>query len=153
MHRGVRPRLPYIGRMAYLVLFGWSFLAATVLPLGSEPAVVVLIRDGRSFGGVVAVATAGNFLGACTTYALGRAAARSLVPREAPHGSKRSRRAMDAVARYGAPALLLSWVPLIGDAIVAAAGLAQVRFRPFAGWTIAGKAVRYVLVAWGASAW
>jgi membrane protein YqaA with SNARE-associated domain len=138
--------------MAYLALFGWSFLAATVLPLGSEPAVVVLIRDGRSFSGVVSVATLGNFLGACTTYALGRAAARTLVPREAPP-SERSSPAMRTVARYGAPALLLSWVPLIGDAIVAAAGLVQMRFWPFAGWTLVGKGARYVLVAWGASAW
>lgn len=135
--------------MHYVVLFGWSFLAATVLPLGSEPAVIVLIREGRSFSGVVTVATAGNFLGACTTYALGRAAARALVQREA---SLRSKRAMDIVVRYGAPALLLSWVPLIGDAIVVAAGLARIRFWPFAGWTVVGKAARYVLVAWGASA-
>lgn len=135
--------------MHYVVLFGWSFLAATVLPLGSEPAVIVLIREGRSFSGVVTVATAGNFLGACTTYALGRAAARALVQREP---SPRSKRAMDTVARYGAPALLLSWVPLIGDAIVAAAGLGRIRFWPFAGWTVLGKAARYVLVAWGASA-
>ena len=107
--------MPYIGRMAYLALFSWSFLAATVLPLGSGAAVIVLIRDGRSLSGVVAVATLGNPLGACTTCALGRAAARSRVPREAPLGSARSMRAMDTVARYGAPALLLSWVPLIGD--------------------------------------
>ena len=144
--------MPYIGRMAYLALFGWSFLAATVLPLGSEPAVVVLIRDGRSFSGVVSVATLGNFLGASTTYALGRAAARTLVQRVAPP-SERSSRAMGTVARYGPPALLLSWVPLIGDAIVAAAGLLRMRFWPFAGWTLVGKAARYVLVAWGASAW
>lgn len=144
--------MPYIGRMAYLALFGWSFLAATVLPLGSEPAVVVLIRDGRSFSGVVSVATLGNFLGASTTYALGRAAAGTLVQHEAPR-SERSSRAMGTVARYGAPALLLSWVPLVGDAIVAAAGLVRMRFWPFAAWTLVGKAARYVLVAWGASAW
>ncbi len=60
---------------------------------------------------------------------------------------------MEIVARYGAPALLLSWVPLIGDAIVAAAGLARMRWWPFAGWTVVGKAARYLLVAWGASAW
>ena len=136
--------------MHYVVLFGWSFLAATVLPLGSEPAVVVLIRQGHSFPAVVAVATLGNFLGACTTYALGRAAARALVQR---NPSRRSERATDAVARYGAPALLLSWVPLIGDAIVVAAGFARMRFWPFATWTILGKAARYLLVAWGARLW
>ena len=136
--------------MHYVVLFGWSFLAATVLPLGSEPAVVVLIREGHSFIGVVTVATTGNFIGACTTYVLGRAAARALVEREA---SPLSKRATDTLVRYGPPALLLSWVPLMGDAVVAAAGLAGIRFWPFAGWTVAGKAARYVLVAWGASVW
>lgn len=136
--------------MHYFVLFGWSFLAATVLPLGSEPAVVVLIREGRSFSGVVAVATAGNFLGACTTYALGRAAARALVQRKPSPGSTR---AMNAIARYGAPALLMSWVPLVGDAIVGAAGFMGMRFWPFATWTVLGKAARYLLVAWGAGLW
>lgn len=136
--------------MPYLVLFGWSFLAATVLPLGSEPAVVVLIRDGRSFAAVVAVATAGNFLGACTTYGLGRGAARALAPREP---SRMAGRAAKTVARYGAPALLLSWVPLIGDAVVAAAGMARMHFGAFAVWTVVGKAARYLLVAWTARAW
>ena len=136
--------------MHYVVLFGWSFLAATVLPLGSEPAVVVLIQQGRSFGGGVAVASIGNVLGACTTYALGRVASRVLVQRDASFPSQRS---MDIVTRYGAPALLLSWVPLLGDGIVAAAGVARMRFWTFAGWTVVGKVARYVLVAWGASTW
>lgn len=136
--------------MPYVALFGWSFLAATILPLGSEPAVIVLIRQDYPLLAVVTVATAGNFLGACTTYALGRGAARALAPREP---SRTARRAAESVARYGAPALLLSWVPLIGDAIVAAAGVARMPVRPFATWTVVGKAVRYLLVAWGASAW
>ena len=136
--------------MPYLILFGWSFLAATVLPLGSEPAVVVMIRQERSLGAVVAVATIGNFLGACTTYALGRGAARALA-RRGP--SRTAARAAETVARYGPPALLFSWVPIIGDAIVAAAGMAQMRFWPFTVWTVLGKAVRYLLVAWTARAW
>ena len=138
--------------MPYVVLFGWSFLAATVLPLGSEPAVVVLIRQDHSFTGVVVVvvATMGNLLGACTTYALGLAAARVMAKREP---SRTAKRAADTVERYGAPALLLSWVPVLGDAVVAAAGVARMRFWPFAGWTLAGKAVRYFVVAWGAASW
>jgi membrane protein YqaA with SNARE-associated domain len=133
----------------YLALFGWSFLAATIVPLGSEPALVVLIRQGYSFPTVVLVATVGNYLGACTTYALGRAAARALRPEES---SPTAKRAAELVARYGAPALVLSWVPIIGDAIVAAAGVARMRMLPFSVWTILGKAGRYLAVAWGARA-
>jgi membrane protein YqaA with SNARE-associated domain len=56
-------------------------------------------------------------------------------------------RAASLVRRYGAPALLLSWVPLIGDAIVAAAGAARMNPIAFSLWTIAGKAARYAALA------
>ena len=90
------------------------------------------------------VATAGNFLGACTTYVL----ARATLPRLLDQAKPGTRRAMHLLQRYGAPALLLSWVPLVGDAIVALAGATKVRFTPFAVWTLVGKAARYVFVAW-----
>ena len=59
--------------IAYATLFGWSFLAATILPLGSEPALFAMVARGHSVSAAVAVATAGNYLGACTTYWVGRA--------------------------------------------------------------------------------
>ena len=130
----------------YLTLFVWSFAAATILPLGSEPAVVYLVANGHSIPAVVLVATLGNYLGACTTYAIGRGIRHQLrlgrSRTEAP--------AARLIARYGAPALLLSWVPLVGDAIVAAAGLAGTPFGWFSLWTILGKLGRYIAVAYGA---
>jgi membrane protein YqaA with SNARE-associated domain len=130
----------------YLTLFGWSFAAATVLPLGSEPAVVYLVANGFAVWSVVIVATLGNYLGACTTYAIGRGVRHGLVAR----GASSDGRAMRLMATYGAPALLLSWVPLLGDAITAAAGVSGVRFGSFSAWTIAGKLARYIAVAYGA---
>lgn len=132
----------------YLTLFAWSFLAASVLPLGSEPAVVVLVRQHYSIAAVVATATIGNYLGACTTYAIGRGAAAALGNQSRQSHESRATRLM---ALYGAPALILSWVPIIGDAIVAAAGVANVPVLRFSLWTIAGKLVRYVVVAWTAA--
>ena len=111
---------------------------------------VVLVRQGYSTAWVVAVATMGNYLGACTTYWVGRAASRAWQ-RKMPESP--GTRATRLVARYGAPALVLSWVPLVGDAIVVAAGAAQMRFMPFSLWTVTGKFLRYVAVAWGAAAW
>ena len=127
--------------MAYLTLFGWSFLAATILPLGSEPALAVLVRREYPFWPLVLVATAGNYLGACTTYWLAKAVA-----------SDRISAAARMIASRGAPVLLLSWVPILGDAIVAAAGAARIPFVPFSLWTIAGKFLRYAAVAWAAGA-
>ena len=55
----------------YPALFLLSFLAATLIPLGSEWLLVLLIVGGFAPLPVVMVATAGNFLGACTSYAIG----------------------------------------------------------------------------------
>ena len=134
--------------LPYLTLFTWSFLAATVLPLGSEAAVVVLVRQNYSIPGIVITATIGNYLGACTTYAIGRGAAAALGNRS---GNAHDSRATRLLTTYGAPALALSWVPIIGDAIVAAAGVAKLPVLRFSLWTIAGKLFRYIVVAWAAS--
>lgn len=138
---------------AYLALFGWSVLAATIVPLGSEPALVVLIRRDYPFWPLVLVATAGNYLGACTTYWLAKKAAAVIAARRSADDSGgAAARAARLIARRGAPILLLSWVPLLGDALVAAAGAAGMRFLPFSVWTLAGKFLRYVAVAWAAGA-
>ena len=131
---------------AYLVLFGWSFLASTILPLASEPMIIALVRQRGDLVAAVVVATAGNYLGACTTYWLARAAATRLAPLS--RTAARHARARRLIERFGRPALLLSWVPLVGDAIVAVAGGAGIRFLPFSAWTVAGKLARYAMVAW-----
>ena len=131
---------------AYLTLFAWSFLAASILPLASEPMLIGLVRTREEFAVPVAVATAGNYLGACTTYLLARAAARRLAPVSKTVAAHQ--RAVALVERFGQPALLLSWVPLIGDAIVAVAGGVGIRFLPFSLWVVAGKLARYSVVAW-----
>lgn len=136
----------------YLALFGWSVLAATIVPLGSEPALVLLIRRDYPFWPLVLVATAGNYLGACTTWWLAKKAAAAIAARRGVAVSGGAARAARLIARRGAPILLLSWVPLLGDALVAAAGAAGMRFLPFSVWTLAGKFLRYVAVAWAAGA-
>jgi membrane protein YqaA with SNARE-associated domain len=135
--------------IAYATLFGWSFLAATILPLGSEPALFAMVARGYPVSTVVAVATVGNYLGACTTYWVGRRAASALSARHT--AGARERRATALVSKWGQPVLILSWVPLIGDALVAAAGVAGMPLGAFSFWVILGKALRYVAVAWGAS--
>jgi membrane protein YqaA with SNARE-associated domain len=131
---------------AYLTLFGWSFLAATILPLASEPMLIGLVRVTGDVVAPVLVATAGNYLGACTTYWLARAAAARLEP--LARTAARHARARRLLERFGQPALLLSWVPLVGDAIVAVAGGVGIGFVPFSAWTLAGKLARYAAVGW-----
>lgn len=120
------------------------------MPLGSEPALAVLVRREFPFWPLVLVATAGNYLGACTTYLLARKAATIVASRRARQ--EPAPRAVRLVAERGAPILLLSWVPLIGDALVAAAGAAGTPFLAFSIWTALGKFLRYAAVAWAAGA-
>lgn len=132
--------------LTYAGLFCWSFLAATILPLGSEPVLFAAVAGGYSPLPIVAVATLGNYLGACTTYWLALKAT-SAVSTAHPEQTRAGRLAL----RFGQPVLLLSWVPLIGDALVAAAGAMRMPFVPFSVWVVLGKGARYALVAWGAS--
>lgn len=120
-------------------LFIASFVAATVLPGGSEFVLVaVLHRHPEVVWQAVGVATAGNTLGGLTSYAVGR-----LIPNRAQH------KAIIYLHRYGYWALLFSWLPLVGDALAVAAG--WLRFNPWVALALfaIGKLVRYALVAGG----
>ena len=123
-------------------MFAWSFAASTILPVSSEVPLALVIRSSGAWVTPVVVATVGNVLGACTTYWLARAAVRV-----APPAGERARRASELLVRFGPPALLLSWVPLIGDVLVFLAGVARMPVGRFVGWTTIGKAARYVAVA------
>lgn len=116
-----------------------------MLPLSSEVPLAVVVRNSGQWIVPVVVATAGNTLGACTTYWLARAAVTAVPPR-----SERTRRAGALLATYGAPSLLLSWTPVIGDVIVLLAGAARMPAWRFVGWTMVGKAARYIVVAFAA---
>jgi membrane protein YqaA with SNARE-associated domain len=51
--------------------------------------------------------------------------------------------------RHGAPALLLAWAPMVGDALCAAAGWLRLPWLPCAIWMALGKGARYLVVAAG----
>lgn len=127
--------------MSLWVLFAGSFLAATLLPGGSEAVLFGILRaDPRLYWAALAVATIGNTLGGMSSYLIGR----GLPHRREPKGLKR-------VLQYGSPILLLSWVPIVGDPLCVAAGL--LRLNPWLSSTFmaTGKFGRYLVVAsWAA---
>ncbi len=131
-------------------LFLWSFLAATILPLGSEVPLVAYVRDYNQIVLPAVIATIGNYLGSCTTYWLARRAAGAFNKTQELRQSQT--RAARLLRRFGQPALLLSWVPIISDALVAFAGAVRLPFGVFSLWVTLGKGLRYIAVAWAASA-
>src|SRR5262249_25655216 len=96
----------------------------------------VLRTHPGEYWGALAVATAGNTLGGMSSWLIGRLL---------PQGPRT--RGLDLVRKHGAPALLLSWVPLIGDPLCVAAG--WLRISPWAGLACIGlgKGLRYWVIA------
>ena len=127
----------------------WSFLAATILPLSSEIPLAVYVQNYGQIAVPVIIATIGNYLGSCTTYWMARRAAGAFGrTRELQESESKSARLL---RRFGQPVLLLSWVPIIGDALVALAGGVRMNFKMFSLWTATGKLLRYVAIGWAAS--
>jgi len=119
-------------------LFLSSFLAATLLPGGSELVFAGVLASGTAtLWPALAVATLGNTLGGMSSYLVGR-----LVP-----DKKIGAKVVEWVRRRGTPVLLLSWVPLIGDALCVAAG--WLRLNPWwsALFIALGKFGRYCVIA------
>lgn len=127
------------GETGLAALFASAFVSATVLPGNSEVVLVAVLRAfPERLAEALLLATVGNTLGGLTTYGVGR-----LIPqRRVPEA-----RALAWVRRYGAAALLFSWVPLIGDALCAAAGWLRVPLWSSALALLLGKLARYLAVA------
>lgn len=118
-------------------LFASSFLAATLLPGGSEAVLFAALKlHPDRLWLLLAVATLGNTLGGLSSYLIGR-----LIPQ------KSQLKGLPTVQRWGSPVLLLSWVPLIGDPLCVAAG--WLRLNPW--WSTlfiaTGKFARYWVIA------
>jgi len=128
-------------------LFVISFLAATILPLGSEWLVVTLILQAHQIEDVVIVATLGNFLGACTTYGIGFWGSSFLVTKVLRIDEARFNKTVLLYRKYGSWSLLLSWVPIIGDPLCLVSGSFRLNFLLFSLFTFSGKLTRYIIVA------
>lgn len=118
-------------------LFTSSFLAATLLPGGSEAVLFgVLKLHPERYWQALGVATLGNTLGGMSSYLVGR-----ILPQTRPL------KGLDAVRRYGSPVLLFSWVPIIGDPLCVAAG--WLRLDPWLAlaFLALGKFARYWVIA------
>ena len=126
-------------------LFSSGFIASTLLPGGSELLLLYLLDQQQlPVWQLLTVVTLGNTLGGLVTWAMGYWVARRFPTQ---HLSPRQQQAQQWFSRYGAPVLLLSWLPLIGDPLCFISGWLRQRFWLCALLIAAGKAARYLLLA------
>ncbi|CAN5409935.1 YqaA family protein [soil metagenome] len=130
----------------YLGLFVVSFLAATLLPIGSELFVTLMVARGNNSGLIWLVATAGNYLGALTNYYVGYWGGDFLFARYIQVKPESQQKAQALYQRWGAPVLFFSWVPIVGDALTVISGTLKLSLSVFTIWVLLGKGLRYVVV-------
>ena len=119
-------------------VFFISFISATLVPLGSEPAVFAVVKANEAlFWPAILVGTLGNTLGGAFDYFLGYRA-------KVAFARERQTRWFTWLARYGPKTMLLSWVPGIGDPLCTMAGWLHMPFWPSVGYMAIGKFGRYV---------
>jgi membrane protein YqaA with SNARE-associated domain len=138
--------LPKFGLSTVFIV---SLVSATLLPLGSEPAVFGLVKLNPSlFWPAVGVATLGNTLGGAISWWMGYGAERAYerVTHQTGHGHGR---ALRWLARFGPRACLLSWLPVVGDPLCAVAGWLKLPFWPCVMYMAIGKLARYVTMTAG----
>lgn len=134
----------WIGAYGWVALFVLSFIAATIVPLSSEAALLGGIAAGIPVQEALVACSAGNCLACLVNYGLGRFIREKIQTKL--EASRSGRTAMEWMRRYGIWSLLLSWLPVIGDPLTIVAGLGRVSlllFIPIV-WTL--RIARYIVL-------
>jgi membrane protein YqaA with SNARE-associated domain len=120
-------------------LFASSFLAATLLPGGSELVLVgVLKMHPQLYWPALVIGTIGNTLGGVSSYLMGR-----IFPK--PNSANRG---LKYVERFGSASVFFAWVPIIGDALCVAAGWLRLNWLSVTLFMATGKFIRYLIIAY-----
>ena len=131
--------LPAVGLGSVFLI---SLVSATLLPLGSEPAVFAVIKANPAlFWPAMAVATLGNTIGGAIGYGIGYGAQKIWL-REREH------RWLGWLQRFGPKTLLLAWLPVVGDPLCTLAGWLKLPFWASVGYMALGKFLRYLTMTW-----
>jgi len=129
-------------------LFLASFLAATVVPFSSEALLTFLIINGTDPYAAVLVATAGNWLGGMSSYAIGYMGKWVWIEKYLRIKRETIEKWHDRLYRKGAIFAFLSWVPAVGDIFAVGLGLLRSSIPITAAAMLAGKLLRYVVWGW-----
>lgn len=151
-------------------LFFSSLLAATLLPGGSEAVLFAVLKAyPESMWIAIGLASLGNTIGGMISFGMGwmlpqfrdggaehsgaggnapgQPVPSEKVPDEASRDRTQQLKHAGRVRQYGTPALLLAWVPLMGDALCLAAGWLRLNPWHAALFMLLGKFARYLAIA------
>jgi membrane protein YqaA with SNARE-associated domain len=127
-------------------LFFGCFLAATIIPFFSESLILACLVAGYDPYEVLFMATAGNWVGGLTNYALGYLGDEALISRVFRMDPQKIHRFGDKVRRNGHWMALVTWVPVIGDPLAIALGLFRASFWKVALISLIARGTRYYIL-------
>ncbi len=128
-------------------LFTSAFVSSTIAPGGSEAVLAYMLAEQRQSAiMLVAVATAGNVLGAMTTWWLGSLAAKKYPAEQLLN--KQKQKALRWVQHWGYWSLLFSWLPIVGDGLCFAGGWLKLPLFISIVLICIGKLSRYLFIAY-----
>ena len=134
--------LPEVGLSTVFVV---SLVSATLLPMGSEPAVFGLVSlNPDLFWPAIAVATVGNTLGGMISWWMGLGAHHVVHHLRGKPTPTYQARALSWLQQLGPKACLLSWLPGVGDPLCAVAGYLRWPALPCMAYMAVGKGLRYL---------
>ena len=133
--------LPQFGLSTVFIV---SLVSATLLPLGSEPAVFGLIKlNPDLYWATILVATAGNALGGAINWWMGFGAKRAY---EGFKHSSVQAKALAWLERLGPKACFFAFLPLVGDPLATLAGWLKLPFWQCFLYGALGKFLRYLVM-------
>ena len=129
----------------YLGLFFASFLAATIIPLGSEIVLSILIANNYDLTLSLFIASIGNWAGGLSSYGIGRLGNWNFIERYFRVSKQKIESLKSQTDEWGSLLAFFCWLPIIGDPIAISLGFFRTNFFMVSFWMLIGKLIRYII--------
>lgn len=130
----------------YISLFFAAFLAATVLPFGSELLFSTMIYTGYDFNITLFTASIGNTLGGMSSFALGYFVKWEWLEKYMNISMEKVKSFQVRIGDRIAFAALLCWLPVVGDPLAVTLGFMKAPAVKVSLFMFAGKFLRYYIL-------
>lgn len=142
--------MEFLQEWGYLGLFLGSFLAATIVPFSSEFLFIGLLLAGGNPWLCLVSATAGNWGGGMTCYALGYLGKWEWIEKWLKVKREKLEKQKAVIDRWGSMIALVTWLPFVGDLLAVGLGFYRVKMVNSAFFMLIGKCLRFLfwVVLW-----
>jgi membrane protein YqaA with SNARE-associated domain len=126
-------------------IFLISFLAATILPVSSELAVIAAVQKFDPTL-ILIFASLGNILGSCLNFYIGHIGKLDWAHKYLKVSYEQIHKWQKRISKYGNLLAFLCWLPVVGDIIAIALGYFRMSFKGFLVYMSLGKVLRYAVI-------